>query len=111
MGKMKRYFHKIGGVHSEQLVTPKTVLVDGEAIKKPGVAANFGNHILETEDEELQEELEHGDKGKKLFETGTVKLLKGDPPPQTPSGPHYTTGQATVAEVEGMKKKEPKKKK
>lgn len=98
MGKKKRYLHKIGGVHSEQLVTPSTMLVDGAAIKKPGVAANFGNHILETEDEELQGLLE----ASKLFETGTVKLLKKDPPPQS-TGPQYATGQTTVAEVEGKK--------
>lgn len=101
MAKMKRYFHKIGGRHSEQLKTPKSLLVEGEVIKQPGVSAEFSNHILETEDEELQELLE----GSKLFETGTVTILKHVPPPREGSGPQYATGQSTVAEVEGKKAK------
>lgn len=94
MAKMKRYFHKIGGRHSEQLKTPKTLLVEGEVINQPGVSAEFGNHICETEDEEVQTLLEKSP----IFKSGTVKILKDDLPPQEGSGPKYTTGKAMVAE-------------
>ena len=101
MGKMKRYFHKIGGRHSEQLETPKSLLVEGNIIKQPGVSAEFSNHICETDNEELQDLIEKS----QLFKTGTVKLLKHDPPPQEGSGAKYTTGSVTVAELDSKKAK------
>lgn len=101
MGKMKRYFHKIGGRHSEQLVTPSSILVDGRVIDNPGLSAEFGNHICETDDENLQGLIEKSP----MFEAGTIRLLEKDPPPQEGSGPKYATGQATVAELEGKKDK------
>ena len=100
MAKMKRYFHKIGGRHSEQLKTPKSLLVEGEVVKQPGVSAEFGNHMLETDDEELQTELEKSP----IFKSGTVKILKDEPPPREGSGPKYATGKSTVAELDAKKK-------
>lgn len=67
---LKRYFHPFGR-HSEQLVTPKTTIIDGNPVFTPGLSAEFGNHVCATENLKLQKAIESGSS----FKEGTIKLL------------------------------------
>jgi len=84
----------------------KTTIVNGNAIRTPGLSVEFGNHhaVVDDEDPKFPKDIHKLIEASDRFKSGFVGEVKGKPPPIQP-GPGYSTGPVTSTQLRGARHK------